>query len=73
VFVDETVVVVGLVAADAEIGVFGLAVLAGDVVLAEFAGDFLDRGDPTSLSSRYLDSLMVKCTIYRGRMFSFDL
>ena len=63
VLVDEAVVVVRLVAADTEVGVFGLAVLASDVVLAELAGDFLDRRGRTSLSSRYLDSLMVKWTM----------
>jgi hypothetical protein len=61
--VHQLILVMGLVARNAEIGIFGLAVFSGDVVLTQLAGYFLSGMGSTSLSSRYLDSLIVKWTM----------
>lgn len=44
VFVLESIGVVGLITGDAKVCIFRLAILPGDVIFTEFAGDFLCIG-----------------------------
>ena len=68
-FALQSIIVMRLVARNAKICILSLAVFSCDVILAKFTCYFLHKTSNTSLSSLYFDSLMVKCTMYNGRIF----
>ena len=68
-FTLQSIIVMRLVARNTKISILSLAVFSCDVILAKFASYFLHNTLNTSLNSLYFDSLMVKCTMYMGRIF----